>query len=170
MDFGPAQPDEFALWPLLEPAFGRLTAEAVLSGPGLLRVYRALAQLQGTPVACNTPEEVSAAGITGQDVLATEALHLFGRLLGRFAGDLALTFVASVVCIGGGIAPKIAAILSQGEFRAAFESKAPFRDWMAQVPAFLITDPDPALTGLRAILAGPDRFVFKTAGWQRDGS
>jgi glucokinase len=35
------------------------------------------------------------------------------------------------------------------------------------VPTFVIADPDPALTGLRAILGDPDRFVFKSAGWQR---
>jgi glucokinase len=169
-DFGPAHADEFALWRFLEQAHGRITAEAVLSGPGLLRLYRALAQARAAILACDTPEEVSAAGLEGEDALATETLHLFGRLLGRFAGDLALMFGASAVFIGGGIGPKIAAILSQGEFRGAFERKAPFGHWMEQVPTFLIADPDPALTGLRAILAEPDRFVLKTAGWQRDRS
>jgi glucokinase len=166
-DFGPLHDDEFALWPLLERAHGRITAEAVLSGPGLLRIYRALAQLGDAVPTCGTPEEVSARGLSGQDVLATDALHLFGRLLGRFAGDLALVFAASSVFVGGGVAPKIAAILSQGEFRAAFERKAPFDHWMEAVPTFLLADPDPALTGLRAILADPDRFAFKSAGWQR---
>jgi glucokinase len=166
-DFGPVHADEFALWPLLEEAHGRITAEAVLSGPGLLRVYRALAQLRGAASSCGTPEEVSARGLAGQEELASDSLHLFGRLLGRFAGDLALIFAASAVYIGGGIGPKIATILSQGEFRAAFERKAPFDHWMEAVPTFLIADPDPALTGLRAILADPDRFVFKSAGWQR---
>lgn len=167
IDFGPAHADEFALWPLLEPAFGRHSAEALLSGPGLLRLYRAFAQLRGAPVACGTPEEVSAAGITQGDELAVEALHLFGRLLGRFASDLTLAFAATAVYVAGGIAPKIAAVLSQGEFRAAFERKAPFDHWMKTVPSYLIADPDPALTGLRAILADPDRFLFSSAGWER---
>ena len=166
-DFSPVHADEFALWPLLEPAFGRITAEAVLSGPGLLRLYRALAEFRGALATCNIPEEVSAAGLAGQDGLALDALHLFGRLLGRFAGDLALIFAASAVYVGGGIGPKIAAILSEGEFRAAFERKAPFDHWMEAVPTYLIADAHPALTGLRAILADPDRFVFKSAGWQR---
>ena len=165
-DFGPVHADEFALWPLIEQAHGRITAEAVLSGPGLLRIYRALTQLRGAAPTCSTPEEVSAQGLAGQDDLAADALRLFARLLGRFAGDLALVFAASAVYVGGGIGPKIAAILSQGEFRAAFERKAPFDHWMEAVPTFLIADPDPALTGLRAILAEPDRFVFKSAGWQ----
>lgn len=167
VDFGPVHADEFALWPLLERFHGRITAEAVLSGPGLLRLYRALAQLRGTPPACATPEQVSAAGLEAGDALANEALRLFGRLLGRFAGDLALIFDAGAVYVAGGIAPKIATILAQGEFRAAFERKAPFGSWMESVPTCLVADPDPALTGLRAIVAEPDRFAFKSAGWTR---
>ncbi|HEX8663523.1 MAG TPA: glucokinase [Beijerinckiaceae bacterium] len=166
-DFGPAHADEAQLWPLIERVRDRMTAEAVLSGPGLLRLYRALARLRNVPAPCATPEEVSAAGLDGGDALAQAALHLFGRLLGRFAGDLALTFGAGAVFIAGGIGPKIAAVLSAGDFRAAFERKAPFEHWMQAVPTFLIADPDPALTGLRAILAEPERFLFRSAGWER---
>jgi glucokinase len=98
-----------------------------------------------------------------------QALHLFGRLLGRFAGDLALTFGTGAVYIAGGIGPKIAAVLSAGDFRAAFERKAPFEHWMRTVPTWLIADPDPGLVGLCAILADPDRFAFGSAGWSREG-
>jgi glucokinase len=166
-DFGPARDDEAALWPLIERVGGRVTAEAVLSGPGLLRLYRALARARNAPATWATPEEVSAGGLDGGDALSQEALHLFGRLLGRFAGDLALTFGAGAVYIAGGIGPKIAAVLSAGAFRAAFERKAPFEAWMKTVPTYLIADPDPALTGLRAILADPDRFAFRSVGWER---
>jgi glucokinase len=145
----------------------RVTAETVLSGPGLLRLYRALARLRNVLAPCATPEEISAAGLDGGDALAQEALHLFGRLLGRFAGDLALTFGAGAVYVAGGIGPKIAAVLSAGDFRAAFERKAPFEDWMRMIPTFLIADPDPALTGLRAILAEPGRFAFRSVSWER---
>jgi glucokinase len=168
-DFGPAHDDEAALWPLIQRVGGRITAEAVLSGPGLLRLYRALARTRNLPAVCAIPEEVSAAGLDGRDALAQAALHLFGRLLGRFAGDLALTFGAGAVYIAGGIGPKIAAVLSAGDFRAAFERKAPFEDWMRAIPTFLIADRDPALTGLRAILAEPGRFLFRSAGWEREG-
>lgn len=167
VDFGPLQADEVALWPLLERLHGRIAAEAVLSGPGLLRLYRGLATLRAAQPACATPEEVSAAGLEGGDALASEALRLFARLLGRFAGDLALVFDARAVFIAGGIAPKIAATLAQGEFRAAFERKAPFERSMQVVPTYLVADPDPALTGLEAIVADPDRFMFKSAGWER---
>ncbi|MFL5123090.1 MAG: glucokinase [Microvirga sp.] len=167
-DFGPAEPDEAALWPLLDRVAGRVTAEAVLSGPGLLRLYRALGQSRSAAAPCRTAEEVSAAALARDDALATEALQLFARLLGRFAGDLALTFGAGAVYLGGGIAPKIATVLSAGEFRRAFERKAPFEHWMRAVPTFLIADPDPALTGLCAILADPGRFTFRSAIWRRE--
>ena len=40
---------------------------------------------------------------------------------------------------------------------------------MRSVPTFLVADPDPALTGLHAILAEPGRFAFRSAGWERNG-
>ena len=162
-----AEAEEVMLWPLLERVSGRISAEAVLSGPGLLLLDRALARVRSVLAPCATPEEISAAGLARGDALAADALHLFARLLGRFAGDLALTFAAGAVYLGGGIAPKIAAVLSQGEFRAAFERKAPFEHWMKAVPTFVITGPEPALTGLRIIVAEPERFEFGSVGWQR---
>ena len=126
-DFGPAEPDEAALWPLLDRVAGRVTAEAVLSGPGLLRLYRALGQSRSAAAPCRTAEEVSAAALARDDALATAALQLFARLLGRFAGDLALTFGAGAVYLGGGIAPKIATVLSAGEFRSRLRAQGAVR-------------------------------------------
>jgi hypothetical protein len=40
---------------------------------------------------------------------------------------------------------------------------------MRAVPTCLIADPDPALTGLHAILTEPGRFLFRSAGWERAG-
>ena len=91
-----------------------------------------------------------------------EVLDLFARGLGRFAGDLALTFEASGgVFIAGGIAPKMVDIFQKGEFRRAFDHKAPHDGWARQVPAFIITYPEPALLGLSAIVSRPERFIFR---------
>ena len=49
IDFGPVWPEEFALWPHLERAHGRITSESVLNGPGLARVHRARMMVLGAP-------------------------------------------------------------------------------------------------------------------------
>src|SRR4051812_3298022 len=164
-DFGPAEEDETAIWPLIERVGGRVTAEVMLSGPGLLRIYGALARLRGRAGGCRIPNDVIVTGTDGSDPLAVEAFQLFARLLGRFAGDLALIFEASAVYVAGGIAPKILQALRAGAFRAAFEHKAPYAERMRAVPTFVITDPDPALKGLCAMAADPGRYACTASGW-----
>jgi glucokinase len=169
MEFGPATEDETAFWPYLERIGGRVSGEAVLSGPGLLRIAAALAGARGEANPFATPQAVFEAGRAGGHPRAAEALRIFARFLGRFAGDLALTFEASGgVYIAGGIAPRMTEILTGGEFRDAFDRKAPHEDWARQVPVYVITHPEPALQGLAVLSADPARFVFRYQEWRRD--
>jgi glucokinase len=165
MEFGPTTPDEMALWPHLERVGGRVTAEVVLSGPGIFRLAKALAVQHGIACPYSIPNDVLAAARTG-DALAVNVLDLFARWLGRFAGDLALTFEASGgVFIAGGIAPRMVDILQKGGFREAFDHKAPHEAWAKKVPAYVIVHAEPALQGLAALVTDPQRFVFKSQGW-----
>lgn len=87
VEFGACESEEFTLWPLLERAHGRLTSESVLSGPGLVRLHRALASRGGGGALQLAPAEIVSRGLASQDNLALATLRLFARLLGRFAGD-----------------------------------------------------------------------------------
>jgi len=70
---------------------------------------------------------------------AVEALDAFMIWFGRFAGDAALLFGArGGVYLGGGIAPKIASVLSGGAFRAAFEQKGRMVSYLAPIPVYVI--------------------------------
>lgn len=166
IEFGPANPDEEAFWPHLERVGGRITGEALLSGPGLARIMAALAAARGETTSYTGPAEVVLAGLDGKDPTAAEALRVFCRLLGRFAGDLALAYNASGgVYIAGGIAPRLQALLHEGAFRKAFDRKAPHEDWIVQVPSYLILNPEPAFEGLGAMVARRERFVFPFRDW-----
>ena len=166
MDLGPADEEEFRLWPHLERVGGRVTAEVILSGPGLCRLCHALAAVRGGTSPFADPPDVMAAWRDRNSDLAGAALGLFARLLGRFAGDLALAFeAAGGVFVAGGIAPKMVGLLQEGAFRAAFEDKSPHEDWAARVPTAVITDPEPALRGLAAIVSDPGLFVYRSAEW-----
>lgn len=166
MDFGPAHPDEARLWPRLDAPGGRVSVECLLSGPGLLRLYRALAAETGLPAPCGMPNDVIEAGARGAEDLALRTLRLFVRLTGRFAGDLALAFGATGgVFIAGGIAPRIVALLAEPGFRDAFERKAPFDGVLRAIPTWAITAPDPAFAGLAALAERFDDFVLDSAGW-----
>lgn len=170
VEFGACEMEEFSLWPLLERAHGRLTSEALLSGPGLVRLHRALASCRGGDPPRLTPAEIVGCGLAGQNDLASATLRLFARLLGRFAGDLALIFSATGgVFVAGGIAPRMKPVLAGGGFRAAFEQKAPFEHVVQQIPTAVILDPEPGLAGLRRLATEPSRFLFDIWEWHRIG-
>jgi glucokinase len=165
MEFGPANEEEAALWPHLERLDGRISGEVVLSGPGLFRIVKALAAYRCVECPFTRPNDVLDAARQG-DELAKAALDLFARWLGRYAGDLALTFESSGgVFIAGGIAPRMVDILQNGSFRDAFNRKAPHQDWAERVPAYVIINPEPALQGLAALVTNPQHFVFQSQGW-----
>ena len=132
----------------------RLFNEALVSGSGLLGIYRAIAALDGKPAPLNEPAQVAQAALAGTDAAATAALDQFLIWFGRIAGDLALFLKAEGgVYIGGGIAPKILPRLLNGPFRAAFDDKPPLERLVKAVAVFVITAGMPALTGCAAAFA-----------------
>lgn len=168
-ELGPADDEEMAIWPALERVGGRVTVETLLSGPGLVRLDRALRQVRtGQAGPPGDPALITERGLTGADPDSAAALRLFAKLLGRVCGDLALTFLATGgVYIGGGIAPRIVAVLRQGGFRDAFEAKSPYVAQMRAIPTSVIAVQDPALTGLAALASRPEVFVYHGQVWRR---
>jgi glucokinase len=111
----------------------------VLSGPGLVNLYRALAGIEGAPAVHVQPKLVSAAALQGGDPLAREALAMFCAMLGSLVGDLAITFKASAgVYLAGGILPSISGFLLASEFRARFLNKGVMREFLTGVPVRLL--------------------------------
>jgi glucokinase len=85
---------------------------------------------------------------------AGAAVELFVRLLGRFAGDIALMMKATGgVYVAGGIALKLGALLDEAIFRAAFEDHPPYRGLLAEIPTWLIIGAEPGLIGCAAVAA-----------------
>ena len=159
-EFGPSDAEELEVWPRIGQANGRWTVETLLSGPGLARLYAALG---GAEV---EPNVVVEGALSGADPVAARAVDLFGKLLGRCAGDLALTFGATGgVLIAGGIAPRIVDQLERGRFRAAFERKAPHADVVEAVPTAVVIARDPAFVGLAALAGEPGRFAYEGQVW-----
>ena len=124
-----------------------------------------MAKADAKPTPFTTPAEITAAGLAKSDPVAEEALSLFVTCLGRTAGDLALVFMSrGGVFLTGGIAQKIVPALKAGNFRAAFEDKAPHSALMRAMPVYVITHPLAALLGLAAYARTPSLFGVQTAG------
>jgi glucokinase len=178
IDVGPRTPRETTVFQHLEMIDGRISAEQVLCGSGLVNLYRAVCAANGAepvlaPILADAdkdefarqPERVSTAALDGNDPHAAEALRLFVVLLGRVAGDMGLVFMArGGVFLAGGISQKILPALRDPSFRAAFEDKAPHSATMREMPVFVVTHPTAALSGLSAFARTPARFGVVVEG------
>ena len=134
---------------------GHVSAERLVSGPGLVALYETLAALdRTTPATASEAAAISRAALAGHDPLAREALSVFCALLGTLAGNLALTLGAlGGVYIAGGIVPRLVDFLSASEFRHRFTAKGRMSTYLEPVPTFVVIHKLPALVGLRARLA-----------------
>lgn len=133
----------------LRSQFGHVSAERVISGPGLENLYRAVAAVDGVDAPPRDAAAITTAALNGVCPTAREALELFCAMLGTIAGNVALTFGArGGVYIAGGIAPRITDFLSGSEFRARFEHKGRFRTYLEAIPSSIITHPAATFIGL----------------------
>jgi glucokinase len=149
--FGPQAADEVDLFARLRGECGTVSAETVLSGPGLARLARAL----DPRAACHEPETIVASALA-REPSAQVAARLFVRLLGRFAGSLALTFKAlGGVYITGGVAGGLGPLLDEPQFRAAFEAHPPYQALLESIPTLLITCEEPGLIGCATLANAP---------------
>jgi len=141
--------EEWALIERLGEAFGHVSAERILSGPGLVALYRALCGVRALPA-----RDLTAADVTGEadsDPLCADTVDIFLGFLGSVAGNVALTLGArSGVYIGGGIVPRLLRRLRTSPFRSRFEGKGRFASYLAPIPIWVIN------SGFPAALIGAD--------------
>ncbi|CAL8978427.1 Glucokinase [Rhodoplanes serenus] len=147
--FGPAEPDEWPVFERLAAQLGRVSAERVISGIGLARLHAAL-HLDAPALDAPAVDAAAEAG----DPAARATVALFVRLLGRFAGDVALAFRSTGgVFVGGGVAQKLGELIDAAAFRTAFEAHPPMERMLAAIPTALVTYPEPGLLGCAAYAA-----------------
>lgn len=157
-DFSARTEREIALLRDLILRFGRADVERVVSGPGLVNVYR---MLHASPcaadidlTAADAPAAISTAALERRCPACVEALEMFVEAYGAEAGNLALRVVSTGgVFIGGGIAPKILPALANGTFIRAFRAKPPLDALLAAMPVKVILNPEAGLLGA-AVFAG----------------
>jgi glucokinase len=145
----PTDDRESAVIGWLRRRHGHVSAERVLSGSGLVNLYDAISALDETPAEALRPAEVVDRALAGTDPACGTAVTLFCGFLGNVAGNVALTLGArGGVYIGGGIVPRLGAAFAASPFRARFEGKGRFRDYLAAIPTWVIvTAQPPALLG-----------------------
>ncbi|MEQ1541806.1 MAG: glucokinase [Novosphingobium sp.] len=153
IDFAPLDSIEDAILARLRQRYRRVSAERVVSGPGLVDIYEALAGMEGRAIQPVDDKTLWSLGTSGEDSLAAAAVDRFCLSLGSFAGDVALAQGASGVVIAGGLGLRIKDTLLRSGFAARFTAKGRFAELMAALPVKLITHPQPGLFGAAAAFA-----------------
>jgi len=159
-DYAARTPLEWALAEWLAGRYeGHASWERVLSGQGLMNVYEFLrdtriaeepawladARAQGDPNA-------ALAAADGKAALATLTLDLFVDAYASQAGNLALAYLATGgVYLAGGIAPRLAARLSDGRFARAYVAKGRMSSLVAAMPVYLVLNDRTALLGAASV-------------------
>lgn len=152
----PADEREIAILQLLWRQYPHVSAERLLSGPGLVAIYQSLCKLQDLPVEPLSPPEITQYGLDGSSAPCTEALDVFCAMLGTVAADVVLTLGAlGGVYIGGGIVPRLLDFFSRSRFRARFEAKGRYAEYLASIPSWVIMTEKPALIGVSRAFTDP---------------
>lgn len=156
-EFSPRSPLEWELREHLAARFGRVSVERVVSGPGLLNVYRFLVDTGRVAEAPGVRERmaevdpaavIAERGMEGSDEASATALALLVDAYGAHAGDVALVLRAEGgVFLGGGIPPRILPRLRDGAFLEAFLDKGRLRPLLERVPVHVILNSRAALVG-----------------------
>jgi len=153
VDFAPTDETDMIVWRHLQNKLGRASAEEVLSGRGIVNIYEALCAHHKQQVALSTPSQVTSAGLDKSDDIAVLAIAQFCRVMGSFAGNLALNLCTTGgIFIGGGVTSHLGDYFLNSEFRARFEAKGTFNHYVKNIPTYLINEPDHGLLGALAYL------------------
>lgn len=153
VDFAPVDETDVVVWRHLQSTLGRASAEEVMSGRGLHNIYTALANQASAPVVFTEPAQITDAALNGTCKIAEATLTQFCRIMGSFAGNLALNMATTGgIFIGGGIANRFPEFIQNSDFRARFEAKGQMKHYVKDIPTYLIAEPDHGLLGAAAYL------------------
>ncbi|MBS1088346.1 glucokinase [Gluconobacter wancherniae] len=153
LDFPPLDELEDRILHVLRRRFRRVSAERIVSGPGLTNLYEVIAEIQGLPVTLTDNRALWTKALEGSDTMASAALERFCLSLGAVSGDLALAHGARGVVIGGGLGLRLANSLAHSGFAERFVAKGRFENMMSEMPVKIIMHPQPGLYGAAAAYA-----------------
>lgn len=157
VDFAPRNALEDRLFGSLRRRYARVSYERLLSGPGLVHLYRFLVEEEGRALAAGVAERmqteepaavVGQAGVSGACPACAAAVDIFLSIYGAQAGNLALTVMSlGGVYVGGGIITRLLPRVGHGAFMRAFVDKGRFAPLMDEIPVWIVLNPKASQIG-----------------------
>lgn len=137
----------------LRRQFDHVSAERVVSGQGLVNLYRAAAHLEGHRPNDFAPADVVAAASVSGDRASKRALRLFTEFLGGYVGSQALSFGArGGVYLTGGVLGHVKDQIDLELLLRHFTAKGRFATYLQSIPIWFIQTQHSALRGALAAL------------------
>lgn len=175
MDFAPRDEEEWEILNFLGERLqgesgGHVSAERLVSGPGLVNLYeflrdrrrlaphpeveQALADRAAGRAGADPSAAIAEAGANEDSLVCDRALAMFCSIYGAVAGNVALVGGATGgVFLGGGVAPKVRDRLVLGEFLRAFRAKGRFAGYLSRIPVRIVLEPHAGLFGAAKLAA-----------------
>jgi len=143
--------DEWRLLTVLRKEYSHVSAERLISGPGLLLIYRTLCASEGVSARACSPQVMIESW--KDDPLVRRSLELFSAFFGVVASDGCLTLGATGGCvIAGGVIPKLGEHFPRDIFLDRFRAKGRFTDYLSNIPIKILLDSEAGLYGLQRAL------------------
>jgi len=129
--------------------YPRVCHDMLLSGGGLVNIYRALTAIEGHAGAGQFQQAKHVLDAARQgDSLALESTRMFSTILGSVCGDLALTMGSTGgLFLSGALLKGVAELFDQSLFLEAFNDKGAYSEWCQRLPVALWSLPQPGLQG-----------------------
>lgn len=151
--FSPSDAREMAVLKFCWQHYDHVSAERLVSGPGIPLIHAALADWRHAAAPSLDTATIVARALSNTDPLCRETLDCFCAMLGTVAANVAITLCAQGgIYIGGGVVPRLGDFFARSAFRQRFEHKGRFSAYNARIPTLVITAPYPALDGAAALL------------------
>ncbi|WP_026940957.1 glucokinase [Hellea balneolensis] len=132
---------------------GYVSAETLISGPGLFRLYMALCDIAGEPLICVREDEVVAAAEANPKSIARKSVVMFCDILATFAGNTAFTMGAvGGVVLAGGVTRHISPFFEESNFIQRFRQRGHGSWFIQDIPVRLMKAHFVALYGAAAMV------------------
>lgn len=162
-DFAARNSDEIDLLRRLQTRFTRVSVERVVSGAGIREIfdhleatgrYEVPASVRSALDTGDPAAVISREAIDKGAAICVETMRWFVAAYGAEAGNLALKVMArGGVYVGGGIAPKILPLMTDGVFMSGFLDKGRFAPLMTTIPVRILLNETASLLGAAAVAA-----------------
>ena len=154
--FSPRDELEGELYAHLRKTRPYVSAEEVISGPGLERIYRFLCGREGVNPSCWHAAHIGSAALREKGLERQAALMLIDALATVVVNNVLTMGCWRGAVIAGGVVPRLARLIPESRFKERFLEVGVMSDALEDVPVWLATDTLVGLDGARKALANPN--------------